>query len=175
MLDELTALADVPKQPRWRQAQQAADKLSAPYAKPPIPVHRIAEEQGVDVVFADFGKHSDAVAGFCDFNKSRLYVNRAEKSDRQAFTIAHELGHWILHRDLFLRHPERYPVLPRYSQANRADPLEKEANHFAAHLLVPDRLLAPVSSASVSLLARAFGVSPTMMGFRLRNVVTDTK
>lgn len=48
--------------------------------------------------------------------------------------------------------------------------MEKEANKFAACLLVPERLLAPVKGASVAALARSFGVSRTMMEFRLKNV-----
>lgn len=169
MLDDQIMRHTSPSAPRWNHARSAADRLTAAYLRPPIPVHRIAEDNEVDVVFADLGKHSETVSGFCDFNGAKLYVNRKDKPDRQAFTIAHELGHWMLHKDLFLRDPERYPVLPRFADPNRADPLEKEANHFAAHLLVPERLLAPIRGASVIVLARAFGVSPTMMGFRVRN------
>lgn len=162
-------LTEAPIKPRWEIATQAADRLTAGYKRPPIPVHRIAEENGVDVVFADFGRHSETVAGFCDFKAAKLFVNRKDRSDRQSFTIAHELGHWILHRDLFLSQPDLYPILPRYADANRADPLEKEANKFAANLLVPGHLLEPIKAAPVTMLAKAFGVSPTMMGFRVRN------
>jgi Zn-dependent peptidase ImmA (M78 family) len=143
--------------------------LTAAYNRPPIPVHRIAEEHGVDVVFADFGKHADTVAGFCDFNQAKLFVNRKDRPDRQSFTIAHELGHWVLHRNLFLSHPERYPILARHADPNNSDPLEKEANAFAANLIVPGRLLQPIRTAPVAVLAKAFGVSPTMMSFRVRN------
>lgn len=158
-----------PATARWGQAKAAADNLTAKYQKPPIPVHRIAEEQGVNVVFADFGKHSATVSGFCDFKNAQLFVNRQDRPGRQVFTIAHELGHWILHRELFLADPSRYPVLPRFSAPDRNDVLEKEANHFAANLLVPDRLLDPIRHAPVAALARAFGVTPTMMEFRVRN------
>lgn len=75
------------------------------YSKPPIPVVEIAESNGVDVVFADFGAHSDKVAGFCDFKKAKLYVNKNDIRERQLFTIAHEFGHWVLHREDFLLHP----------------------------------------------------------------------
>ena len=162
-------LDTVPARPRWALAAQEADKLTKNYSKPPIPVRRIAEDSGIDVVFADFGKHSDSVAGFCDFSRAKLFVNRLDKTDRQSFTIAHELGHWILHRALFIANPTKYPVLPRYTMPNHDDPLEKEANHFAANLLVPKHLLEPVKNASVSSLAQAFGVSVTMMSFRVRN------
>lgn len=163
-------LTQAPTTPRWAIATQAADKLTATYTRPPIPVHRIAEENGVDIVFADFGKHTKTVAGFCDFNQAKLFVNREDRQDRQSFTIAHELGHWILHRDLFRAKPDLYPILPRFADPNKDDPLEKEANKFAANLLVPGHLLEPIKSAPITILAKAFGVSSTMMGFRVRNV-----
>jgi Zn-dependent peptidase ImmA (M78 family) len=140
--------------------------LTQDYKAPPIPVHKIAEEQGVDVVFADFGKHAETVAGFCDFAGARLFVNRVEPTSRQTFTIAHELGHWILHRAYFEANPERYPVLPRKTHPNKADPFEKEANCFAANLLVPERLLIEVKHLPTDMLASLFGVSPTMMSYR---------
>lgn len=156
--------------PRWDVAERRAEELSAPYSSPPIPVLEIAEQSGVNVVFADFGSNSERVAGLCDFNTGRIYVNQDETLERQAFTMAHELGHWELHRAIFLQEPERYPVLPRFSAPNQSDPLEKEANKFAACLLVPARLLRPVKDAPVSDLASIFGVSRTMMEFRVKNV-----
>lgn len=155
--------------PRWSLAQSKADELSAPYSAPPIPVYEIAENNGVNVVFADFGVNAEKVSGFCDFESKRLYVNRDDSPQRQAFTMAHELGHWVMHREFFVAHPEKYPVLPRFSDPNRNDPMEKEANKFAACLLVPDRLLRPVKGASVSALAGVFGVSRTMMEYRVKN------
>lgn len=123
----------------------------------------IAESNGVHVVFADFGEHSEKVAGFCDFEAEKLYVNKADQTERQFFTIAHEFGHWILHREFFLENPQKYSVLPRFQSVGRHDLYEQEANKFAACLLVPERLLVPVSKAPVSALAKVFKVSKTMM------------
>lgn len=156
--------------PRWDLVKGKADKLSSLYSAPPVPVLEIAEQNGVDVVFADFGEHKDTVSGFCDFEEKKLYVNTEDGMRRQLFTMAHELGHWILHRKIFEDDPDRYPVLPRFHKPDRKDVLEKEANCFAANLLVPEKLLKPVRTASVAELARVFGVSTTMMEFRLQNV-----
>lgn len=164
------AFAFVPNSARWDLAKKTADDLTAPYRTPPIPVLEIAERNGVDVVFADFGAHSDKVAGFCDFKNKRLYVNKEDRTERQFFTIAHEFGHWMLHRDIFLAHPEQYPVLPRFQSVDTHNPMEQEANCFAANLLVPARLLRPVISAPTSSLASIFRVSRTMMEFRVNNV-----
>lgn len=156
--------------PRYTIAKQTADRLTAEFSAPPIPVLEIAERNGVDVVFADFAEAKDSVAGFCDFEGEKLYVNDADSTSRQMFTMAHELGHWMLHREIFEADPESYPVLPRFQDPDRDNPLEKEANAFAANLLVPKRMLLPVKSAGVAALASAFGVSLTMMEFRLKSV-----
>jgi len=87
---------------------------------------------------------------------------------RQRFTIAHELGHWVLHREYFLAHPESYPVLPRFEKPDKDNYMEKEANSFAAHILVPERLLTPVRRYPVSKLAQLFLVSREMMEHRLK-------
>jgi Zn-dependent peptidase ImmA (M78 family) len=156
--------------PRWKHVEKAADELTALYSVPPIPAHEIAELSGVDVVFASFGSSNEKVAGFCDFANAKLYVNATDPTVRQTFTIAHELGHWVLHKKYFDAHPDEYDILPRYQTPYENDAFEKEANFFAASLLVPKRLLKPVIDAPISSLASAFGVSRTMMEYRLKNV-----
>lgn len=156
--------------PRYRLAASEAERLSAPYSVPPIPVLEIAERKGVDVVFADFGETGSKVAGFCDFEEAKLYVNSADSIARQTFTIAHELGHWILHRQFFDANPTAYKILPRFQKAELGNPYEQEANRFAADLLVPRRLLSPVKGATVVALASIFAVSREMMENRLKNV-----
>ncbi len=156
--------------PRWSHVESAANKLTAIYSAPPIPALEIAESNGVDVVFSSFGSSGDKVAGFCDFANARLYVNAEDVTERQTFTIAHELGHWILHKRYFDAHPDEYEIFPRFQSVAVSNAFEKEANSFAANLLVPKRLLKPVLHASVAHLARAFGVSQTMMEYRLKNV-----
>lgn len=122
------------------------------------------------MVLASFESGGEKVAGFCDFHAGRLYVNAGDQINRQTFTIAHELGHWILHRQYFEQHPERYRILPRFQRTEGTDPFEQEANCFAANLLVPKRLLLPVKHASVAALASIFAVSREMMENRLKNV-----
>ncbi len=155
--------------PRWKEANKAARDLAAPYSSPPIPVLEIAQNSGVNVIFTDFGSHSEKIAGFCDFDAARIYVNENDILGRQMFTMAHELGHWILHRVFFLQEPDLYPILPRFQRAVDKNVFESEANYFAARLLVPDILLKPVKNTPVSILADMFCVSREMMENRLRN------
>ena len=154
-------------------AKRKADGLTEVYSSPPVPVLEIAEQNGVNVIFANFGSSSDRVAGYCDFRKAKLFVNAADRPRRQSFTIAHELGHWVMHRSIFVKNPEIYPVLPRFSRPGNNGPHEEEANQFAAHLLVPDHLLKPVLNPTVSAVALAdiFFVSRTMMEIRMKGSV----
>ncbi|MCB1473940.1 MAG: ImmA/IrrE family metallo-endopeptidase [Rhodobiaceae bacterium] len=154
----------------WDRAKSEADRLTEEYTIPPVPVLEIAEHNGVDVKFVEFDKYADEISGFCDFSEAKIYVNAEDILSRQMFTIAHELGHWILHRDIFLADPESYPVMPRFTNPDASDPLEEEANHFAANLLVPNRLLRPIIDLPISSLADLFAVSRIMMEYRVKNV-----
>lgn len=154
--------------PRWQKCVDEAERFTAEISAPPVPVIDIAERNGVDVVFANFGAHSHTVAGFCDFEAAKLYVNKADSPERQMFTVAHEFGHWVMHKEFFLANPEKYPVFARF-QRNENNAYEQEANRFAAHLLVPEKLLRPVIKAPVAALASAFRVSKMMMEIRLSN------
>lgn len=159
----------IPTYARRDVAKSTADKLTQNYSAPIIPVLEIAESNGVDVIFTDFGDHSQTVAGFCDFASAKLYVNVEDRSTRQSFTIAHELGHWLMHKSIFENDPDKYPVLPRFQSVDKSDTLEQEANAFAANLLVPSRLLSPVKHVPVAKLAEVFGVSRMMMEIRIKN------
>lgn len=163
-------MLDAPTVPRWTIAKNAADNLTKPFHEPPVPVKEIAESQQLDVVFVDFGEFQSTVAGALDFEGQRILVNNSESFPRQNFTIAHELGHWILHRHLFETHPEKYPVLLRSTFGVKKNAVEQEADNFAANLLVPDRLLRPLKHWPAVTLAQIFSVSVQMMGIRLKNV-----
>lgn len=168
----VTTISKVQKPDRCRKSLviSKADSLTDGYSTPPIPVLEIAETCGVDVIFDEMGSYKDQIAGFCDFKGRKLYVNACDSTNRQTFTIAHELGHWLLHREFFLENLDEYPVLPRFQTPDSSNVFEQEANSFAANLLVPSRLLLPVKDAPISLLTTIFSVSKQMMEIRLKNV-----
>lgn len=154
--------------PNRKAARAKATELVDGISSPSIPVTEIAESNGVNVVFADMGKFAEKVAGFIDFGSRRIYVNMADRPQRQRFTIAHELGHWLLHRGSFEADPKLYPVLPRFQSVDWSNAFEQEANAFAAELLVPERLLKQVSGAPTVALANVFDVSRAMIENRLK-------
>lgn len=95
-----------------------------------------------------------------------IEYNVREAPVRQRFTVAHELGHFALgHEDS-----------PRDSGNffSSRDPKERQANRFAAALLMPESLVRHYytngADRSVAALAQLFGVSKDAMGYRLINL-----
>lgn len=125
----------------------------------------------MNVKFVRFNTLASEVAGFTKFDEATIYVNSEDAFNRQTFTIGHEFGHWCLHKHLFDTEPAKYQVLLRRPKGINTNPLEKEANAFAANLLVPIRLLHAVKGvASNSELARMFAVSEEVIEHRLKYV-----
>jgi len=155
-------------------------------AEPPIDVLHIAEEhEGLDVQ-----QHADprVAAGISPKDAPRplsgvllpadrrIWVNAVEAARSEArarFTIAHELGHWRLHASGTGKHarfcrPEDIGAATAELRSTRR--LEREANRFAAELLMPAALVrerAEAARLSVPHLALSFGVSAAAMQVRL--------
>lgn len=66
-----------------------------------------------------------------------IKVNRHDVKERQRFTIAHEIAHFLLHRDR-LANGITDDVLYR---SRLSDELEREANRLAADIIMPDELV----------------------------------
>jgi Zn-dependent peptidase ImmA (M78 family) len=168
------ARAVVGRRPDYAAINAMASEILARHGvtQPPIPIKDIVEAEGVDVAFVRFGTLGKQVAGLTKFDEGRIYVNAEDALNRQTFTIAHEFGHWNLHRSLFDVEPDKYQILLRTptGQFNN-DPLEKEANAFAAAILMPASMLRRLKEvAGVRQLAQLFAVSPAAMENRLKNV-----
>lgn len=89
---------------------------------------------------------------------------------RFRFTIAHEIGHWVCHC-LEGRAPEAKPSYCRpVDLSDAADrTLEREANVFAAELLMPEATVREAWNEleDIAACAARFDVSPTAMQWRL--------
>lgn len=92
--------------------------------------------------------------------------NNTEVDYRSRFTQAHELGHIVL------GHVDRNRKLLRDESFNYYDPLEFEANGFAAAFLMPEFSVRKKleSTSDAQYLATFFGVSPTALKYRLKNL-----
>jgi hypothetical protein len=87
---------------------------------------------------------------------------------RHRFTIAHEIGHWICHCEGVPQPAPRYcRATDLGGHANRT--IEREANVFAAELLMPEEAVrrAWAESADIGVCAEHLGVSQLAMHWRL--------
>lgn len=125
------------------------------------------------------------VSGLLLTGLGEIWVNRAEAErwqGRARFTVGHELGHFVLHRDrlertIFCRTVETpEDRIGGVERPERSGPVvgddrsEVEADAFAAALLMPEHLLSPAHlscGGDVELLMAEFGTSEKAMRYRV--------
>ncbi|MDM4772864.1 ImmA/IrrE family metallo-endopeptidase [Solimonas sp. SE-A11] len=132
----------------------------------------------------------DDVSGFLVVKGGRgsVVINKSQHLNRRRFTMAHEIGHYVLHASsdrLFL--DRKFPTISkvdesvylRSSSQSTSAVEEIEANNFAAEMLMPKTLvenfvkrarLSFHDEEEVSACARAFGVSEQAMLIRLKRL-----
>lgn len=91
------------------------------------------------VTAEDLGNPNDVLAGFV-FVAGRVgwaFVSAADPLPRRRFTAAHELGHFILHRSTMGRFRADTDATLCEADGDVTDRMEREANRFAAELLMP--------------------------------------
>lgn len=151
----------------------------------PIDVERVAVHIGLTVIERPL---EDEYSGFLAVKDKTIVVNSGHPHTRQRFTIAHEIGHYQLHSRkadtpvfidpvVYFR-SEQSSATGGVSVAERMR--EREANHFAAELLIPANLLAkyldehPLNPLNlpreIKELAGEFEVSKQAMEFRLSDL-----
>ncbi len=139
----------------------------------------IAEKLGVKVFYTDFSEfkeNSNKIGGLIKWNdepiageglKANIYLNKDYSPERQRFTLAHELGHFILHKG-----SDKWRIdLYDYSQNSEESMQETEANYFAGNLLMPksefEKIL-KVSNGDLDITSKYFGVSRSAVEVRLQ-------
>lgn len=109
--------------------------------EPPIPVERIARLRGTQLRYVPFEGEMSGLL-FQENGHIIIGVNAIHSKTRQRFTIAHELGHLELHNHSELHIDRNFRPLLRDERSSQAiDPIEIEANAFAAELLMPVTML----------------------------------
>ena len=149
---------------------QAEDLLGETFgsASPdlPVDVNSVASKLGITIKQGSFDDPN--IAGYFNRDERTIYVAENDPPSRQAFTVGHELGHFVRHSatdvDTFYRAAEL--------NLGDARSNEQEANWFAASLLMPRQLIELYWPAvrDVSRMAGAFGVSASAMVYRLKNL-----
>ena len=148
---------------RPRQIEAAANELLHKFGawreaavEPPIPIDEIIELYlELDFALADLSKLLGVpdVLGATWFDEKQIRVDERleQKEGRLCFTMAHEVGHWVLHRPqyeaekvtlpLFAKEEEARPPAIVCRSSQRKASAEWQADQFAANLLMPARLV----------------------------------
>src|SRR3954451_22588414 len=92
----------------------------------PVPVEAIAE----DLLGLDVQRLEMDCSGMLLPGERRILVNASESEERQTFTVAHELGHWICQCQEGSGHPVYCRAADVMTETARL--AEREANVFAA-------------------------------------------
>lgn len=145
-----------------QELDSAARELLSKYSKwsgqqlaPPIPVDAIIEKflkLRLEVRDLRVMLGEDVLgATWFDEKLIRVHEGLEEQEGRLCFTMAHEVGHWVLHRPqyeadkvsrpLFKKDEEEAPPAIVCRSSQRRAPAEWQADQFAARVLMPDRFV----------------------------------
>jgi Zn-dependent peptidase ImmA (M78 family) len=130
-----------------RQAESILERTGQTHGR--VDVFEVASRLGAVVRSQDM---EDAISGVLIVQQDQKFilVNHAQAEVRQRFSVAHELGHLVLHDTsadrmfvdggvrLYQRvgHPSSEAY--RSSESHTTPDEEREANHFAAAILMPE-------------------------------------
>lgn len=152
------------------EIRQVIDPFLSEY---PVRLGALADALGVKVLRSTLPRGVSGQIGQED-GEFVIRVNRHEAKHRQRFTLAHELAHYLLHRDKIVADGGwSENVLLRSGQPAQ---VEYEANRLASDLIIPSGRLAeataeyngPMTDEVIEDLARKFGVSTTAMEIKLQ-------
>ncbi len=158
----------------WGRVDAAERSTILPFLQSvPVKVAGMARALGIEVRSATLkprisGQIQPSATSESGF---RIRVNRHEPSVRQRFTIAHEIAHFLLHRE-FIGDGLEDTILYR---STLSDKREAEANRLAADLIMPRELVVQslreiggvATLEAASALAAKFEVSEVAMKIRL--------
>jgi Zn-dependent peptidase ImmA (M78 family) len=130
----------------------------------PVRVEAIAEDLlGLHVEEVEL----DGISGLLYPPQRRILLNASDPEARRRFTLAHELGHWVCQ----CADPASAPKVLCRTEVVGLDPearaLEREANVFAAELLMPEPAVRGTFAGDADVCAARFGVSAEAMRWRL--------
>ncbi|MEB5931597.1 ImmA/IrrE family metallo-endopeptidase [Pseudomonas mosselii] len=121
----------------WKRLSETQKNAILGYQeKFPVPVGLIAKELGIKVLKSTM---PGSISG--EIREANgmvtIKVNRHDTKERQRFTIAHEIAHFLLHRERLVGGITD-DVLYR---SRLSDDLEREANRLGADIIMPTSLI----------------------------------
>lgn len=140
----------------------------------PVNVEALAGALGLQIKRAIL---PDNVSGKIECEKDGpciITVNICHPRTRQRFTIAHEIAHFVLHRNQI---GDGITDDGRYRSDGLSDSIERQANSYAADILMPWELVIKKrrdGCVSAEALAKEFDVSKAVAEIRLRELASLT-
>jgi len=145
----------------------------------PINVEGLIESFGISLdrkanLHADIAGQIERI----DDQHFRISVNANDHYYRRRFTMAHELGHYLMHKDLLGAGTDdnrayRSVDAGKFHNTNITPQHETEANRFAANLLMPAHLVKRYfyeADGDLEKLSKRFQVSSEAMKHRLASL-----
>ena len=144
----------------------ASEIVAAHLTSAPVDVIEIVSALGLELAYENMGELSGKIEKSGDTFK--ITVNMKDIPVRQRFTIAHEIGHYILHRDMIgdgITDDAMY-------RSSLGSFFETQANSYGAYVLMPPALFRQVYKTVKSYpgLAERFQVSAQAAEFRVKNL-----
>lgn len=145
-------------------------------------VIRLANDLGVKIFAEDLWPYESGYLEYAPTSGSpsnyRVVVNSRHPPERQRFTVAHELAHFLLHRgdggfEVRSETKHRSDDYFEYMLEPGSARQEREANALAAALLMPPNLFVPAFArlqGDVRRLARLFFVSEEAVTRRIKEL-----
>lgn len=165
-----------------KNAQQLAAEIAATYNPDklaPFPYENILEtHDDLSIVYTSLDDKNISGVILLKDDAYFILINTLKHTNRQNFTLGHELGHYFLHKHLLKENSDSLVDSDEYLENNgvlydmdeaERDTIEREANQFASALLMPESLVRDAWSATNNIvrLAQIFQVSVVAVSKRL--------
>jgi Zn-dependent peptidase ImmA (M78 family) len=160
------------------------DRLQEARKSAPVDVERLIGDFGLELDLearlpADITSQLIRI----DESRFRIAINIDQPALRKRFSMAHALGHYLLHKDdlgvgvsdtMAYQTPRTGPLAnPRITEQHEAD-----ANRFAANLLMPDALVQSFymkTGGNLTEMSRVFQTSREMIRYAVHSLGLDFK
>lgn len=138
----------------------------------PVPLVEVATDLGLKIFFSSELKDNESGSIGLEDDGFIIYLNEKHSPNRNRFTLAHEIGHYVNDQDYF----EKNSSIIDHVKLNRIEAIdpelatrERRANEFAANLLMPEGKFKSVCETyrNIEKVAKYFDVSISAASIRL--------
>lgn len=128
----------------------------------PVSVSKLCRSMEIEIRYIDVENGND---GWCQIVNGQpfIFISKNCSEQRQRFTAAHELGH------ILLGHVGKYELVNREPSVND-NPIEQQANVFAARLLAPACVLWGLHIKNAEQIEKLCNISKTSAEFRMNRL-----